>query len=275
LFSDGGPPWLWSGLLPVALVMAVITTGTLSVFWSQGGRPRSSASRSERRAWVVLAVLLLIGGTVVPDSLGGHGSILSQRFTMLGIAVLVPALDFDWITRPKRGVPAMLTAAVVLQSAVIWDYATYCNGIVGTLMQVRPALGQGKRVGTLFIQVRRPFRANPLQHADTILGIGTGNIVWNNYEVSHYYFPVHFQPEISIPPFELMEPFDLNDDHSRDESRLRRWDGLLSCYHSEIDEIVIWGSDPGFDAITDRWYETVFRAGDARLVHRRERLPSR
>jgi len=43
------------------------------------------------------------------------------------------------------------------------------------------------------------FRSNPLLHADNLLGIGTGNIIWNNYETRYYYFPVQFRPEVARP----------------------------------------------------------------------------
>jgi hypothetical protein len=34
-----------------------------------------------------------------------------------------------------------------------------------------------------------------VSHADALLGIGTGNIVWNNYAATEYYFPVKYRDE--------------------------------------------------------------------------------
>jgi hypothetical protein len=62
---------------------------------------------------------------------------------------------------------------------VLWHYAVHCDLTVGTFVRVLPAAGKGQRVGTVLNHVRRPFRANPLIHADMLLGIDTGNIIWN------------------------------------------------------------------------------------------------
>ena len=59
---------------------------------------------------------------------------------------------------------------------------------------------------------RGRFRANPLLHAENWLGVDTGNVVWNNYEAMHYYFPVQFGPGIERPHPGDLELVSIHDD---------------------------------------------------------------
>ena len=62
-----------------------------------------NACRRTRQSWLGLGVFLLLAGWVGPDSLGpGHGEYLPQRVELLGLAALVPALDFKIATRWGR-----------------------------------------------------------------------------------------------------------------------------------------------------------------------------
>ena len=274
LVSAGGSPWLWAGLAPVVLLLAALALGTwpaLRAILDQGRR--ASFEHADRLAWVVLATVLVIGGLVGPDALGAHGTNLSQRVVLLGLVSLVPVLDFEWAGWRTQACAGLLTLALALQSILLWHYAAYCNSTVGNLMAVREAVGRGQRVGTLLNHVRHPFRANPLVHADTILGIGRDNVIWNNYETLPYYFPVHYRDEIEHPPVGVMDEFGLNGEDTDKESRCKQWGDLLRGHHADIDVIVVWGGDPLLDAISDRWYRTVFQVGNARLLRRREPSP--
>ena len=69
----------------------------------------------------------------------------------------------------------------------------------GQIIRAGKLVGRGQRIVTLLVRSRGRFRANPLLHAENWLGVDTGNVVWNNYEALHYYFPVQFRPEIERP----------------------------------------------------------------------------
>jgi hypothetical protein len=270
LVTRGGSLWLWAGLAPVLVVLAVLATGTFAWFRTIRGRKCLAPIQSdERAAWLVLAAVLVIGGLLGPDVLG-NGANLSQRVVLLGLVALVPVMDFESLGRGKAVCAAALIVALALQSVVLWHYAVHCDSTVGAMMRVLPAAGEGQRVSTVLNHVRRPFRANPLIHADMMLGIGTGNIIWNNYETLFSYFPVRFKEGTDHPPVGAMDEFGLEeDDPAGQQLRRKRWDDLLRRYHTKIDEVVVWGRDPWIDAISDRWYETVFQAGEARLQRHR------
>jgi hypothetical protein len=227
---------------------------------------------SERRGWVALAALLLFGGLIGPDTLGvKHGNYLSQRVVLLGLAALVPALDLG-TERPlgKFGSVA-LAVALALQSAFVWDYGVRSDRLVGQFLKARPLVGRNKRVGTLLLDLRQRYRANPLLHIDNLLGIGTGNVIWNNYEAAHYYFPVQARGNVPHPPPLAFERVSLLDDPAFAARRSALWETLLAEHRDEIDVVVVWGEDAsGLDEITGRWFEPADGAGKIR-VWRRER----
>jgi hypothetical protein len=223
-----------------------------------------------RRGWACLAGLLLVGGVVGPDGLGpGHGDYLPQRVLLLGLVALLPALDLDGPRLVRRAALAGLTVAVALQSAFVWDYAIRSDRLVGELMRAAPAVGRGQRVGTLLLDLRGPYRANPLRHADCLFGVGTGNIVWTNYEAAHYYFPVHFRRDVPHPPELEFERLSILDDPADADERARRWALLLDAHHAEVDRLVLWGTDPRLDAIAARWFEPTFRSGRVSVWQRK------
>jgi hypothetical protein len=223
-----------------------------------------------RRGWLVLAAILLLGGLVGPDTLGAsHGNYLAQRVLLLGLAALVPALEFG----AARIGTILLAVAVALQSAFVWDYALRSDRLVGDVLCAGRHLGDTDRVGTLLLRLRQRYRANPLLHADNLLGVETHRVIWNNYETAHYYFPVQVRPDVPHPPPLAFEEISIRDAPAVAESRAEEWSALLEDHHRQIDALVIVGDDPTgrLDAITAHWFEPVAREGTVRIWRRRGR----
>ena len=190
------------------VVFAPVVWLTIAIgFWCFGAiSTRFLALKNDDKwCWLLLAILLIGGGVVGPDSLGeAHGNYLPQRVILLGLVALVPVFDTDTSRKWGRGCAAALVAAVALQSAIIWDYAAYSDRTAGQMIRVRDLIGTRQRIAALLVSTKSRFRSNPLLHAVDWLGVDSGNIVWNNYETLHYYFPVQFRtghrPAVSQRP---------------------------------------------------------------------------
>jgi hypothetical protein len=248
-------PVVW---LLVALGLAVPTT-----FRSVSLRPR--------RAWGALALVLIMGGVAAPDTLGSsHGHYLPQRIVLLGLVALLPTLDLDPRRWSVRACAAALLVALAIQSALVWDYALEAQRIAGTYWRARATVGNGQRVAALPVQLfpRRRTRANPLLHADCLLGVGTGNVIWGNYETRFYYFPIQFRADLDRPDAGTLEAIALRDDSRDASARAERWEQLLARYHGAIDVLVVWGRDPRIDAINARWFRPVSDEGMLRILRR-------
>jgi len=132
-------------------------------------------------------------------------------------------------------------------------------------------VGKRQRIATLLAQpqLRERFRSNPLLHADCLLGLGTGNVIWSNYETRHYYFPVQFRDGFDRPDAGELERIDLRDDPRDAASRARSWEDLLERHHASIDVLVVWGSDPRLDAINARWFRADITDGPLHVLRHR------
>lgn len=260
-FTDCEAPW-FAVFSPVVWLALAGLLG-LATAWRRGSERRSF----ERRAWQALAAILVLGGVFGPDALGpGHGDYLPQRVALLGLVALVPTLDRgrSWTRRAAAGA---IFVALALQTVVVWNYALDSQRKVAQMVALGPAVGRGQRVATLLTDVRTRFRVNSLLHADCWLGISDGAILWSNYETRYYYFPVQFRPELHRPDSFELEQIALLSGSTEAKAR---WARLLETYHDAIDRVIVWGTDPGLDGITTRWYEPMGKAGEARLYRRRE-----
>ncbi len=234
----------------------------------------SEQAPDERGAWLVLASLFLVAGIAGPDSFGPtHGEFLSQRVLLLGLIALVPVFDADLSRWTGRCLLAVLAIAVALQSAIVWDYALYSDATAGQIIRAGTLVGRNQRVVTLLVTSQGRFRANPLLHAEDWLGVDTGNVVWNNYEALHYYFPVQFRPEVERPHPGDLELISIHEDPKDKESRLRDWETILRNHEKSIDVVLFWKGDPELEAITRRWFDVSERTGDVRIFRRAQRSP--
>jgi hypothetical protein len=256
----------WFGLFKPTMWLML---GFTLMWYSAIRRRRAQGSRApgERKGWTWLAALLVIGGIVGPDSLGpAHGEFLQQRVLLLGLVALVPVMNLDAPGWSGRLIAVALVVALGLQSAIVWDYALTSRRTAGAIIAARDAIGTHQRVATLLVDMRPRFRSNPLLHADNLLGIGTGNIVWNNYETRHYYFPVQFRPEIAHPTSSDFEQ--IADTEGPESATLRAswWRQIVDDHLDEIDVVIVWGSDPLLEAINGPRFETVYRQDQVRVL---------
>jgi hypothetical protein len=227
----------------------------------------------ERRGWWVLAALLIVGGVLAPDTLGAsHGEYLQQRIVLLGLVALLPVLTLVWEGWRGRLLDVALLGAILTQSLVIWDYAWTSQRTAGTVLGAADAVGTTKRVATLLNGIRTPFRSNPLLHADCGLGIGTGNVLWSDYETRFYYFPVQFERGLERPDAAELEEISLSDDPRDAEERALRWERLLERHRDRIDVVLTWNEDPALDAVTERWFQVTHVQGPVRVFRRRREV---
>jgi hypothetical protein len=237
------------------------------------------ARSSDRRGWLVLAVLLILGGLVGPDTLGlKHGHYMPQRLALLGLVALVPWLDFEANRRVGRAALGLLLVVLAVQSAFVWEYALDCRKLVAELDRARTSIGDHQRVGTLMVGIKRRYRSNPLLHADCLFGLESDNVVWNNYETSHYYFPVKVRPGLNFPPALDFEQIVLLDADAEREEKTRRWNALLGEHAQSIDVILVWSevAIPGLDEVNRaNGYHESFRDGSVRVWARDQGIAAR
>lgn len=271
----------WFNLVsPTSLFVAAVVLFVAATIFSQ--RQRGEPGAKTYRAWLILAFLFFVIYYLGPSDFGAqHGLLLRERIILLGLVCLVPVLNLDLRRWSVRLGAAALVAAAAVQIASVWDYALTSNRVVSNFMEAQPHAGTRQRIKTfLVIDYRDPglynrFRVDPLLNIENMLGIGTSNIIWNNYEVINYYFPVKYRHDSdrahARKTFEvrrLVFP-DLSDEVN--DERLAKWAQILPATHDQIDVLVVWGADPRADAINAPWFgtEPIFQRGHVRVFRHR------
>lgn len=235
---------------------------------------RTPSRAGGRKYWGILAAILIVAGIVGPDTLGeSHGHYLPQRIVLLGLVSLVPWLRLDVPGIWSKLGRACVFVALVLQSMFIWDYAQTSDRDAAPYMKIGLEPGRNQRVAAIVLGYQTRFRPNPMLHADCLLGIGTDNIIWGDYETNHYYFPVQLaHPETAPKAMPLEGVTRLN---GADNAHYRReiWQKYLQENQRQIDVVLIWGSDPELEAITATLYNKAGMGTDGKTqiwVHKHE-----
>ena len=105
-------------------------------------------------------------------------------------------------------------------------------------------MGRNRRIAALPAAIRSRFRANPLLHIGNWLGVDSGNVVWNNYETRHYYFPVQFRPGLDRPHPDELERVIAHDDPREAAGRAGDWERVLARHADSIDGLIVYKSEP-------------------------------
>lgn len=252
------------------LLVPSLWLGAALLIWLINTLRATVGNADATTAWLWLAGVLLIGALVSPDGLGGeHGYYLSQRIALVGLCALVPALKVS--TRGTGKTTTVLVwIAVASQSAFVWDYAAESSRRAGAMLAAKPAVGRSQRIATLLIDPKGRYRANPLLHADCLLGVGADNVIWSNYETRHYYFPVSIRDDLQAPASVEFERVARLAGPNEGAERAKRWEHLISENIKLFDVLVIWGSDPELEAVHARWFggRPVYERGRLRIFRR-------
>jgi hypothetical protein len=250
----------WAGLL-APVVWLGLGLGAVVI----GRQPRRG---TPGLAWLVFGGVLLASGLAAPDTVGpGHGNYLGQRVAWAGLLGILVGVAGAEVRRGAWWVRAggiALGVAGLLQAITVVEYGVETDRRVGAYLAAGERLEAERRIAGLVLNGVSAFRANGLWHADTLLGVGTGRVVWSNYESGHYYFPVRIRRGVKHPPAEVFEWVSRLDAPEEQGERVALWSRVLERYGSEIDGLVIWGRDEAVEAVTRRWFEPVGEPGPAR-----------
>lgn len=243
------PPSRWAliGLLLLVIASALRRSDEDKAFYK------------EHRGWIALAVVLLVGGFFGPNDIGsGHGGFLRERVVLLGFATVVPVLRVSLKQAVTRIGFLLLMIASIIQVCLFWDYGLRSNILVGEFMKAKPYVGENNRVAAVMVNPGWQYRATPIVHISNMLGIHTGNLIWNNYGPALYYFPVKYRSEEaksrslfignSIQYYDFISP-------DNKQAALNDYRAMIEQSHHEIDVLVLWLSTPELEEINRQWFE--------------------
>ena len=202
-----------------------------------------------------------------------NGGLLRQRFLLCGLLFLIPLYRFDNSNILKRIAWFCLIFVIVFQTFALWDYSLEMDRDAHEFLSARQAIQPNESLASVvLLKDSNIFYAQTLPQLDNYFGVGNNILIWDNYELGYYLFPV-ITKSISDREFiyklEQSHWFSQDKPESRYENDLSNLKSVLESENNKIDIMLVWGSDPQVENVLSEWFESepFFKNGNVRLFH--------
>lgn len=223
-----------------------------------------------------LPFLLLFGFSILltmlsPDSLGfTHGSYLRERVLLFSFIFFVPLFRLGKSVWLKNSAHFCLAFIILFQTLSLWDYALQTNQEAKEFLAASDALEEkNDTLASVIIMDESPrFYARPTAQMTAFLGIKKNIIVWDDYEIGHYLFPViakNRSDKEFILSYTNSNSFFLTGSTKSFDETLSSFDANLQAHHNNISALLVWGKDDRIQAIINKWYEPVPNFANGRV----------
>jgi hypothetical protein len=255
-FYDGS-----SGLLVVFspviwILVAAVLMGVVTYFMFRTDR----RVFENKIGFIILAAAAAVGAAFGPDDFGlQNGSILRERVLIAALIFIVPLFSFGAARRLKTAVFCLLSFVLVFQAFGYWEYALDSNRESRPFFDAARSIPENSTVASVIVVRDAPrFHSMPSGQLINYIGIERNSIVWDNYELGHYMFPVvtaNAADRKWVFEFTTSNVFYLNDPHENFEEKLSRLGAALSRGHQRLEFIIVYGADARLDELLKNWFD--------------------
>ncbi|CAN5282821.1 hypothetical protein BH20ACI2_BH20ACI2_19450 [soil metagenome] len=254
----------------VAITFIILAAATLF------GPSKKEVLSKRSFPFAVLSLCALLAAMLGPDDFGLYnGSILRERLVLIGLILGVPVFRIETGSLLKPLVAICLAFAVMFQVLATWDYALDNQAATANYISALKKIDDGKNIASVTVLDQKPrFRSEWAAQAVNYAGFGKDLLLWDNYEMAHYLFPVMMKDLITKSfVLDLTTSNVLTSGEPVDEAN-RKIEVLKRCFHDEvhrIDVLVVYGRDEKLDKIITAAFdsEPYFEQGKVRLFQRR------
>jgi hypothetical protein len=209
-----------------------------------------------------------------PDDFGlNNGSILRERLLICGLIFFVPLFRAQTSPRLKRLSQICLLFVVFFQTFALWDYSLESSARAKEFLSARETLATGDKTASVVLIEGGPrFNSEPMTQMNNYLGIENKGIIWDNYEIGHYLFPVvakNASDKQFVFDLTRYNAFSLNNPGQNFDEKLVKLDACLEANRQKINSLIVWGTDSRVEAVLNKWYAPVFESGRIRVFRQR------
>lgn len=226
----------------------------------------------EKLPFLILFVLFVVIALFSPDDFGySHGSILRERIFICALVFFVPLFNLENNLFLKRSAQICLAIVIIFQTLAVWDYAIRTNRDAEVFLSVREQISETRSIASVVImQDVMHFHSSPMLNLNMLVGINKNVIVWDNYEIGYYIFPIAAKAEADrqfVRNLADSNGFGLNNPVENFAEKLEKLDSTLEANHDKIETMLVWGNEPRVEAVLSRWFESqpYFENGQVRL----------
>ena len=250
-----------------------ILAALLSLLTATFKQTENFSFRSKTNLIFAFLLISLVGAAMfAPDDFGlTNGSILRERLLICGLLFVIPLFRAADSRRLKRFAQTSLLLVVAFQTLALWEYSLQTNRQAQEFLAAQTAILPDDRLASIIlVEDTSRFNSYPLAMLNNYFGMGKNRIVWDNYEIGHYLFPVVAKNAADKQfVFDLTRhnAFVLNDASQNFEERLSKLDACLAENHQKIKTLTVWGKDARIEEILSKWFEPapVFENNRARV----------
>ncbi len=269
--DESGLYAIFSPIIWIVAAVLVLIAGSLIA-----KREESSTSFPAVAKAFVLVFILLIGFAAFgPDDFGSeHGGVLRQRLTIFAFLFFIPVFHLGANRWFERAAQLALIIAVGFQTLALWDYARFSDRIGAEYAAAARSLPNDGGIAqiTVVTEAKR-FYAQPTTMVNNFSGIGRNLLVWDNYELGHYLFPVIMRrAEDKEFIYDLTRNSALRKDIPGDgvAEKIAALDTVLANDGGRITTLMVWGNDPDLETVIGRYFvaEPTHRTANFRIFRR-------
>lgn len=257
-------------LFIASLLLVLITFFTL-----RSGKFDPSVSFGKLLPMILFFLVLILAAFVGPGDFGiANGSVLRERFLIGGLTILVAIFDTGSSRLMQGIITAALSLGLIIQTAFLFEFARYTDLQTREFVSVADALPNGSSLASVIISPGAgKFRCLPATQMSSFMGVNRNVIVWDNYELGHYLFPVIAKtPEDKDFAYRLSSSavFGPLDRFRSYEENLAILQDTVATKRNRIDYFVVFGNDPEIDSILLKYYDVTSASpvGEVRVLKR-------
>jgi hypothetical protein len=222
--------------------------------------------------FVLLFVSLILAAMFAPDDFGlNNGSVLRERLLLCGLVFFIPLFRAENSLRLKRFAQICLLLVVSFQTAALWEYALRTNSEAGEFFSAEKILSPEDRTASIILsEDDLRFHSIPTSMINNYTGICTNRMVWDNYEIGHYLFPIvakNAGDKQFVFDFTQHNTILLSTQGQNLDAKLAKLSAVLSENNQKIRTILVWGRDARVEAILNGWFDEkpIFENGRVRV----------
>ena len=217
-----------------------------------------------------LFISCVFGAMFAPDDFGlTNGSVLRERLLLCGLIFFIPLFRVNNSLKLKRLAKFCLLFVIGFQNLAMWDYALQANAEAKEFLSAQTVISpEDKLASIVLVEDGLRFHSLPATQMNNYLGIQKNAVIWDNYEIGHYLFPVvarNIADKQFVFEFTQRSAFSLNDPNQNFEDKLSRLDACLAENHGKISALALRGNDTRVEAVLGKWFEPVFENGKIRV----------
>ena len=247
---------VFSPVLWIAAAAGLMAIATYTARTAERERIRAAAP------FLLLTVGSAIFALIGPDDFGmQNGSILRERVLIAALVFFVPVFQIGRANILRIVAGFALLFVICYQTLALWEYTLESESLSQSSFVAARSIPEGASIASVvLVKDSLRFHSFPTSQLINYIGVDRKAIVWDNYELGHYMFPVITrQLEDRKYAFELTTSnvFYLNNPEESFDEKLTRLDKSLADGNERINYLIVYGNDARVDNVIFKWYDPI------------------